>query len=395
MFSGLLDLSWPALVGVTLLFTHTTIAAVTIYLHRHQAHRALDLHPAVSHFFRFWLWLTTGMVTREWVGVHRKHHAAVDGPDDPHSPRVVGIRRVLLQGAELYREAASNIALVERFGRGTPDDWLERRLYRRHSRVGVTLMLGADLLLFGVIGLTVWAVQMLWIPVFAAGVINGLGHWGGYRNHECEDASRNIVPWGVLIGGEELHNNHHAYASSARLSNRWWEFDIGWFYIRVLAAVGLARVRRIAPRPVFVRTKDRIDLATARAIVRTRFRVMRHYTRQVVRPVAREELRRHVGAGRRLLRRARRVLLRGPVPHADPVASATLASALGLSERLKIVQEFRLALQGLWQRGPQEAESLLAGLQEWCARAERSGVAALAQFSRSLRGYSLKAASQA
>ncbi len=245
---GLLPLPWWGYIVVAFALTHVTIAAVTIYLHRHSAHRALDLHPVVSHFFRFWLWLTTGMVTKEWTAIHRKHHAKVETPDDPHSPQTRGIRTVLLRGAELYREEAKNQETLEKYGKGTPDDWIERNVYSRYSWEGVGLMLMVNLVLFGAPGLTIWAVQMLWIPVTAAGIINGIGHYWGYRNFACADASTNIVPWGILIGGEELHNNHHAYGSSAKLSSRWFEFDLGWTYIRILELCRLADVRKVAPQ---------------------------------------------------------------------------------------------------------------------------------------------------
>ncbi|MBI5405688.1 fatty acid desaturase [Candidatus Kaiserbacteria bacterium] len=243
-FSGVLEPPWWGYVAFVLVMTHLTIAAVTIYLHRHSAHRALEFHPLVSHFFRFWLWLTTGMRTKEWTAIHRKHHARVETEEDPHSPQVLGIKKVLWEGAELYKKEAENAETLEKFGGGTPDDLLERTLYTPHNMLGIGIMLVVDIVLFGAIGLTLWAVQMAWIPFFAAGVVNGIGHWWGYRNFETPDKSRNIAPWGALIGGEELHNNHHARPASARLSEKWWEFDIGWLYIRILESVGLARVKR-------------------------------------------------------------------------------------------------------------------------------------------------------
>ena len=246
--NGLIPLTWWQVVVVTLLMTHVTIAAVTIFLHRCQAHRALDLHPVVSHFFRFWLWLTTGMVTKEWAAIHRKHHAKVETAEDPHSPVTRGINTVMWSGAELYRAESHNAETMEKYGHGTPDDWLERNVYARFLWQGVGLMLAVDIVLFGAIGLTIWAVQMAWIPFFAAGVINGLGHWWGYRNYATADTSTNLVPWGLLIGGEELHNNHHAYGTSAKFSAQWYEFDLGWLYIRALSALGLAKVRRVAPK---------------------------------------------------------------------------------------------------------------------------------------------------
>ena len=259
MYSGIFDLPWWGYIAVTLGLTHITIAAVTIYLHRHSAHRALDLHPGVSHFFRFWLWLTTGMETKEWTAVHRKHHARCETADDPHSPQIMGIGKIMWQGADIYKVEAKKLETLERFGQGTPDDWVERNVYVAHSVAGIALMMVIDFALFGFIGITIWAVQMMWIPFFAAGIINGVGHYWGYRNFQVEDASRNIVPWGIIIGGEELHNNHHAYATSARLSSKWWEFDIGWMYIRIMEACGFAQVKKIAPKIVLA-PKTRCDV---------------------------------------------------------------------------------------------------------------------------------------
>ncbi len=270
VLSGLLDLPWWGYVLAALAMTHITIAAVTIFLHRCQAHRALDLHPIVSHFFRLWLWLTTGQVTKEWAAVHRKHHARVETPDDPHSPQVHGLRKVLWGGVWLYRKASLDPEVLERFGHGTPDDWLERNFYAKRSILGVSIMAIIDLLLFGLVpGVLIFVVQMIWIPFWAAGVINGVGHFWGYRNFGTTDSSTNIVPWGILIGGEELHNNHHAYATSAKLSNKWYEFDVGWLYISIMRAFGLAQVKKVAPSPRFVEPKGSIDLETLQSVIRT------------------------------------------------------------------------------------------------------------------------------
>lgn len=389
MLYGLLDLPLWGVVVATLVMTHITIVAVTVYLHRAQAHRALDLHPAVGHFLRFWLWLTTGMVTREWVAIHRKHHAKCETEDDPHSPQIFGIRKLLLEGSELYRAEAANAETLARYGHGTPDDWVERHLYSRYNHVGIVLMLALDLLLFGVYGLTVWAVQMLWIPVLAAGVINGIGHFWGYRNYETPDAARNIVPWGILVGGEELHNNHHAFSSSARLSSKWWEFDIGWAYIRMLGGLGLARVRKVAPRPVRVPGKQVVDLDTLKAVVIGRFHVMSAFARRVVLPVLREELRQLDHSCRQLLKRHRPLLLRDE-GQLDEGERGKLQDVLRLSERLRTVCEHRRRLQALWQqRSHASHDKLLAALQDWCVQAEASGIRALQEFSRSLRSYSL------
>ena len=391
MLDGMLDFSpWQALLAA-LVLTHVTIASVTIYLHRHQAHRALDLHPVVSHFFRFWLWLTTGMTTKAWVAIHRKHHAKVETAEDPHSPQVLGIRKVLLEGAELYRLEARNAETLAKYGHGTPDDWLERRVYTPHDRLGITLLLFVDLALFGIAGIAVWGIQMLWIPLFAAGVINGIGHWWGYRNYEVPDASTNIVPWGILIGGEELHNNHHTFASSAKLSSKWWEFDIGWLYIRLLQACGLARVRKVAAPPVRDPNKSAADMDTLTAIITNRFQVMSHYGRDVVARVYREEMRRGSAAGRRLSRRARRLLLRDE-SRIDEQARRQLDSILSHSQHLETVYRFKQTLQELWRRSAESNEHLLHSLQDWCHQAEASGIKALQDFARTLRSYSVRPA---
>jgi len=279
---GFVPLPWWGVIVVALVLTHVTIASVTIFLHRHQAHRGLDLHPIASHFFRFWLWLTTGMVTKEWVAIHRKHHAKCETDEDPHSPQTRGIKKVFWQGAELYRAESKNLETLEKYGRGTPDDWLERNVYTRFSWEGVGVMLMINLMLFGPIGATIWAVQMAWIPVTAAGIINGIGHYWGYRNFASSDASTNIVPWGILIGGEELHNNHHAYGSSAKLSSRWYEFDIGWLYIRLLAFFRLATVRKVAPKLKVTRGPKHVpDLATLQAVITHRYAVATRYARSL------------------------------------------------------------------------------------------------------------------
>jgi stearoyl-CoA desaturase (delta-9 desaturase) len=388
MLNGLLDLSVWGVILITLLLTHITIISVTVFLHRAQAHRALELHPAVSHFFRFWLWLTTGMVTKEWVAIHRKHHAKCETPDDPHSPQVLGIRKVMLNGAELYRKESLNQETLERYGHNTPDDWLERKLYTPYHILGVSVLLILDVVLFGALGLTVWAVQMLWIPFWAAGVINGIGHYWGYRNYETQDASANIVPWGIFIGGEELHNNHHAFPSSAKLSNKWWELDWGWFHICWLQSLGLARVKKIAPTPQRVPNKQVVDLDTLRAVVLNRLHVMADFGRHVLIPVLREEVRKADVSRRHFLKRARAVLLREDTLLA-PQDRDCLQSVLKANQSLRTVYEFRSRLQAIWGRTTVSHEKLLAALQEWCMEAEASGIKYLQDFAHSLRSYSL------
>lgn len=385
MHDGLLNLSWWQLILVTLGLTHITIVSVTVFLHRAQAHRALTLHPLVSHFFRLWLWLTTGMVTREWVAIHRYHHARCETEEDPHSPQVLGIDKVMWQGAELYRAASGRREMVDRYSHGTPDDWLERHVYHRRS-LGIIIMLLIDVLLFGILGVAVWAVQMIWIPFWAAGVINGLGHYWGYRNFASPDAATNISPWGILIGGEELHNNHHAFPSSAKLSAKWWEFDIGWMYIRLLSFARLARVRRVALKPLIDASKVNIDMDTVKAVVVHRMHVLANYARDVVKPVTEAEICRSEQHCKKLARQARR-LLNTDEDRLDTAARARLNEILEKSQVLATVHQYRESLEQIWKRTATSQEVLLQSLQEWCREAESTGIKALVDFSRSLRGY--------
>lgn len=386
--NGLANPPWWVYIAYTLVLTHITIAGVTIFLHRCQAHRALDLHPLPAHFFRFWLWLTTGMVTKEWAAIHRKHHARCETAEDPHSPQVVGINKVLWTGTELYRAESKNRETIEKFGHGTPDDWIEQHLYTRHSMLGIILMLAINIALFGVIGISIWAIQMLWIPFWAAGVINGVGHFWGYRNFQPEDASRNIIPWGILIGGEELHNNHHAYASSARLSNKWFEFDIGWLYIRMLSAVGLAEVKKVAPRIKLDTAKTSCDLATLQAVITHRYDVLARYARSLKHTCSDEvrELRaQHATTG--IDRAAVKRWLHSDTAALPAAERAQLAEVMSESRVLDTIYSMREELTSLWKRSSASKEQLVKSLNDWCRRAEESGITALEQFSRNLRCY--------
>ncbi|MGD9256866.1 MAG: fatty acid desaturase [Gammaproteobacteria bacterium] len=387
---GLLDLSFWGYVAVSLIMVQITVFAVTLYLHRDAAHRAMDLHPAIRHFCRFWLWMSTGIVTREWVAIHRKHHARCETPDDPHSPQVEGLRKVLLEGAELYQAEAMNRETLEKYGRGTPDDWLENKLYAGHRNLGIILFVVACLVLFGVPGIIMIAVQMVSQPLLAAGIINGVGHYAGYRNFECDDASRNIVPWALLLGGEELHNNHHAFPSSARFSIQRWEIDIGWGAIRVLRLLGLAHVRRVAPKPAVQPGRSVIDLETARAIIVNRMHVMRDYTRNVTVPVLRRELVNLRDRGLSLPRRAKLLFVRQP-DLLDPGSRARLSELLDSSQTLKTVHEFRERLKALWDgKATVSNERLIAQIKEWCQQAESSGIRVLQDFAGTLRGYTMR-----
>ena len=382
---GLMDFSLWQIVLFALVMTHLSMISVTVFLHRHQAHRALDLHPIASHFFRFWLWLTTGQVTKEWTAIHRKHHAKCEQAQDPHSPHIYGIRTVLLQGYELYRAEAVKKETLERFGHGTPDDWIERHLYTRFSWHGLALMLTIDLALFGVAGLSVWALQMAWTPIMAAGIINGAAHYWGYRNFETPDASTNISPWGILIAGEELHNNHHTYPTSAKLSVKAYEFDIGWFYISVLQRLGLASVKKTPPRLAFGRVRPVADEKTLEALISNRYEIMAAYAKdmrrafrgEIVALQARSADASVIGAARRWLHRDAE-----KVPAA---ALAQLALARAASPVLDKMVLMREELRQLWLNRLQSREQLAADLQAWCHRAEASGIAVLQEFSMKLR----------
>ncbi|MBL8324887.1 MAG: fatty acid desaturase [Rubrivivax sp.] len=386
---GWLGWSWWQMLLFTLATTHVTIAAVTIFLHRAQAHRALDLHPVPSHFFRLWLWLMTGMVTKEWVAIHRKHHARCETVDDPHSPVTRGIKTVLLQGSELYRAEAKVPATLAKYGHHTPDDWVERHVYSRYTWHGVGLTLIVDLLLFGAAGAAVWSVQMAWIPITAAGIINGLGHWWGYRNFEAPDASTNISPWGVVIGGEELHNNHHTYPTSAKLSVKPYEFDIGWGYIRAMELVGWATVRKTPPRLELGAVKPLVDQNSLEALIANRYEVMATYAAELRRAVGTEL--QHVKAlGAPQAARLRDLLVAKAWLHRDDDRiphnlKPQLAAALGQSPKLAKLVAMREELRALWTRTNVSAEQLVADLQAWCRRAEESGIAALQDFALKLR----------
>jgi stearoyl-CoA desaturase (delta-9 desaturase) len=382
---GTWDLRWWQVLLFTLAMTHVTMISVTVFLHRHQAHRALDLHPIASHFFRFWLWLTTGQVTKEWASIHRKHHAKCEQPDDPHSPHVYGIRTVLLQGYELYRAEAQNKETLSRYGHGTPSDWMERHVYTGLSWLGLVLMAAIDMALFGALGLVVWAVQMAWTPVMAAGIINGAAHYWGYRNFEAPDASSNISPWGILIAGEELHNNHHTYPTSAKLSVKPYEFDIGWVYISLMQRVGLARVKKTPPKAAFGAIRPVADENTLEALIANRYELMAGYAKSM-RQAARAELdaMRARSADVAVIKAAKRWMHRD-MEKVPASAAPELAKARAASPMLDKMVTMREELRQMWLNTSLSREQLTKDLQAWCHRAEESGIAALQEFSMKLR----------
>lgn len=386
---GLLQLSAWQLVLTFLVMVQVTIASVTLYLHRSQAHRGVDLHPILNHFFRLWLWLSTGMLTKDWVAVHRKHHAKCETQDDPHSPMVEGINKVLLDGVSLYKKETQNQETLDNYGHGTPDDWIENNLYSRYKRGGVILMLLINLALFGIAGLSVWALQIIWIPFWAAGVINGAGHYWGYRNFHTPDTATNLIPFGFWIGGEELHNNHHAFPSSAKFSIKPWEFDIGWMYLRILSALGLAKVKKVAPVPFINTRDDRIDLDTLKAVFANRLHVMASYARTVTWPMLKQhKLSASVACSvtyrklKSLLARDQRMM--------DERARNELNAVLNSSDQLNTVYQFRLQLQQVWERTATSHDHLVQALKDWCMQAEATGIKALQDFAQHLREYSLR-----
>ncbi|HEY1992434.1 MAG TPA: fatty acid desaturase [Gammaproteobacteria bacterium] len=372
---------------VAALMIHFTIVSVTLYLHRTATHRGLDMHPLASHVMRAWLWMSTGMLTKEWVAVHRKHHALCETAEDPHSPKFKGLAKVVLEGAELYREEAKNPETLEKYGRGTPEDWIEKRVYTAHGRLGVAIMLVVDVALFGIPGITIWALQMIAIPFLAAGVVNGIGHHSGYRNFECKDAATNVVPWGILLGGEELHNNHHAFPSSAKFALRPWEFDIGWWYIKGLKLLGLVKVRRVAPTPV-IKQEAQVGLDTVQAVILNRLHVLRHYGRNVIVPAYKAEKRNACAMRSKVLSGARRLMIRerGLL---KPAEERRLRVALARSKALDTVYGFRMKLEKIWENNAQSNDSLLHAFKEWCHEAEQSGIASLQEFAAHLRSYTL------
>ena len=388
--AGLLQPGWGPLLIYLLVATQITIFAVTLYLHRSQAHRGVDFHPVIAHFFRFWTWLTTSMITKEWVAIHRKHHAKCETEEDPHSPMIKGIGNVFWRGVELYREARGDRASIEQYGKGAPNDWIERNVYTRHPLAGPTLLLFVSFALFGVMGVAVWAIQMAWIPFWAAGVVNGLGHWWGYRNFETTDTATNLTPWAVWIGGEELHNNHHAFPSSAKFALRRWEFDIGWAAIRTLETVGLAKVLRVAPSLDIRPNIHMPDTDTLKALLTHRFQAMTDYQHKVLVPALRDEAR---IAGARLRAMLPRKLEKGLVDDGrwlKPDAREQLQQWIDQRPRIRTLVEYRARLAAVLETRSQSANDTLLQLQAWCREAEASGIEALQEFSLRMKGYSLQ-----
>lgn len=391
---GFFNPSWVEFILIALLLTHITIVSVTVYLHRHSAHKALELSTGVKHFFRFWLWITTGMNTKAWTAIHRKHHALCDQDGDPHSPVLYGVKKVLTEGAELYDEESKKQETLDKYGRGTPDDWIETRLYTPYKNYGIVLMLFINLACFGFLGLTMWAIQMLWIPVFAAGVINGLGHHFGYRNFESKDASTNISPIGILIGGEELHNNHHTYPLSAKLSVKKWEFDIGWGYIKLLSFFGLAKVKNSIPEEQTDQAKNDIDLDTVRALIANRFQVLAHYRKKVILPLVNTHMQENKDqseSGQKRFKRMRQWLTQDH-QFLDSQKIDQMKAIFEINPTLDSVMKYREQLKNIWEKTQNNSSEMVQALNQWCKEAEASGIQALEEFAQRIRSYTLQPA---
>ena len=385
---GLTQASWGTWIAYLLVVTQLTILSMTLYLHRAQSHRGVDFHPVLAHLFRFWSWFATGINTKEYVAIHRKHHAKCETAEDPHSPQVAGLNKVLFDGVDLYRKASLNQADMDKYGIGTPDDWIERHVYTPHSVLGIALLMVVNFLLFGVVGIAIWAVQMMWIPFWAAGVVNGLGHWWGYRNFETADAATNLTPWGIWLGGEELHNNHHAFPSSSKFALRKFEFDLGWAVIRTCQFFGLAKVLRVAPSLDIRANVPLPDTDTVKAVLAHGFHVMSDYFRGVIAPTLREEAS-HAGAGiKNLPRKLRRALGNGG-RWLDASSRERLMAFTDKRPQLRTVCEFRARLAALTERNGRNADGMLDGLKQWCLEAEATGIRTLADFAARLKGYRL------
>ncbi len=383
---GLIDLPWWGYLLYTFIVTHITILSITIYLHRHQAHRALELHPIISHFFRFWLWMTTGMVTKEWAAIHRKHHAFSDKEGDPHSPLIFGIKKVLTEGAELYQIESKNLETLKKYGYGTPDDWMEKNVYTKYHKLGVSLMLIINIILFGPIGLTIWAIQMMWTPINAAGIINGIGHFWGYRNFHNTDNARNIIPFGILIGGEELHNNHHTFATSAKLSSKWYEFDLGWAWIKLFSYLGLAKVKKTIPVLGIAKTpKAMPDVQTLEAIVSNRYNLVVRYV-TILKQDCKKELKTLKSSLRDSINWTKlKNILAKDHENLTTEEKTILENVSENSQKLRKIFSMRAELTTLWQRSSLTKEELITSLQNWCKKAEASGIEKLQHFSIRLR----------
>ncbi len=385
---GLLHFSLLQLFFTLFIATQITILAVTLYLHRDQTHKGLRLHGVVRHFFRLHLWLTTGMLTKDWVAIHRKHHAKCETPDDPHSPKFFGIKTVLFSGVELYTKERHNQETLEKYGKGTPNDWLERNIYTRFHFLGVALMLLMDVAAFGAIGITFWAIQIVWIPFFAAGVINGLGHWSGYRNYSTQDCSTNLSRFGFIIGGEELHNNHHAFPSSCKFSHVKGEYDLGWFAIKILQTFKLAQVKKIVPQ-LHQTNKTNIDMEAVKAMLTHKVNLLQVYVKDVIKPAIGQEYTLRT----KQFKKTRKKFLNSMSldwRFLDDETKYLFTQYMQTCPSVATIIKYRDELKAIWESKGQSTEQLIAAIKNWCQKAEKSGIEALQNYAKQLQTYRLK-----
>lgn len=387
--NGLLNFSAWQIVLYTFIVVQVTLSGVSLYLHREQTHRGIQMNPVIQHFYRFWLWFTTGMLTKEWVAIHRKHHAYCETEDDPHSPQIHGIKKVLFHGVTLYTAERKNQETMEKYGQGTPNDWIERNIYTRFHYLGIVLLAFMNIALFGVIGLLVYAIQMLWIPFFAAGVINGIGHFFGYRNYRTDDSSRNITRFGFFIFGEELHNNHHAFPSSSKFAHRKGEHDIGWYVILLMNKLGLCKIKKVVPELLVDEQTDDFNGETVKAILTHKFNVLQVYIKDVIKPnLANEYANASKAFNKRIKKFTHNLSLDPQFLKTD--IKAKWNSYFEESKTLNTLLQYKAELQAIWDNNSKSVDEMIADFKAWCQKAEQSGNEMLQQFANSLRQYKLQ-----
>jgi len=386
LINGLIEFTWLEYVVYTLVVTHITIVCITLYLHRGVCHSAIEIRPVLAHFFRFWLWLTTSMRTADWVAIHRKHHAKVETIEDPHSPAFYGISTVFLQGADLYHEEKNNKETIDKYSQNCPTDWIEEKLYTGRNNLGILLLFIANIILFGVVGIIIWSIQMAWTPIFAAGGINGAGHYWGYRNFDTNDDSTNMSPLALIIGGEELHNNHHAFPTAAKFSLKPWEFDIGWLYIKIFSLLGQVRVKRLATKTIISSPNNSLDSETGYALLKSKITVITNYTRNVLKPILYDETRNAKNDIKKLLRQSKNTLARQPnrISNQD---TTRLQEIFKECSSLQTVYHLRNQLYDILHARNTEHENFIETLNRWCEDAKSTGIDCLNDFSDSLKGY--------
>jgi len=386
LINGLINFTWLEYVIYTLVVTHITIVAITLYLHRGVCHSAIEIKPILAHFFRFWLWLTTSMRTADWVAIHRKHHAKVETADDPHSPAHHGISNVLLRGADLYHHEKDNEETIQKYSQNCPNDWIEKYIYTGKNNFGILLLFISNIILFGVVGIIIWSIQMMWTPIFAAGGINGAGHYWGYRNFNTNDDSTNLGPVGIIIGGEELHNNHHAFPTAAKFSLKPWEFDIGWLYIKLFSYVGQIKVKRLAVKTIVNTPRLNLDSEVGYDLLKSKLTVITNYTSEVLKPILKLEMKKAGHDVRRMLKVSGETLSRQP-HRISNLDNSRLKTIFEECSNLETVYKLKNQLHDILYSRNLKQENFLQTLNDWCEEASNKGIDHLRVFSDSLKGY--------